>query len=55
MGYSEEMVHLETTIGETCDFDLVIGADGVRSYVRQTLFPAIVHKAPSQMAAYRLP
>jgi len=50
---SGEGVHLETTTGQTYHFDLVIGADGIRSFVRQTLFPGIVPKAPSRMAAYR--
>lgn len=50
---SGETVHLETTTGQIYDFDLVIGADGIRSFVRQTLFPSMVPKAPSKMAAYR--
>lgn len=50
---SGETTRLETNTGETYSFDLVIGADGIRSYVRQTLFPGVVPKAPSKMAAYR--
>ena len=50
---SAEGVHLETTTGQTYDFDLVIGADCIKSFVRQTLFPGVVPKAPSKQAAYR--
>lgn len=46
-------VYLETTTGQSYTFDLVLGADGIRSFVRQTLFPDVMPKAPSKMAAYR--
>lgn len=35
------------------EFDLVVGADGVRSVVRQTLFPDVKPRAPSGNCAYR--
>lgn len=53
MDDSGEGVHLETTTGQCYDFDLVIGADGLESFVRQTLFPGMVPNAPSKMAACR--
>ena len=53
LSYVRDGIRLETTSGKIYAFDLVVGADGIRSFVRQTLFPNIVPKAPSKVAAYR--
>ncbi|KAL7943773.1 hypothetical protein V8C42DRAFT_328415 [Trichoderma barbatum] len=46
-------VHLKTTNGDQYSFDMVIGADGIRSFIRSQLLPGVVPKAPSKIAAYR--
>ncbi|KAL7931663.1 hypothetical protein V8C35DRAFT_309182 [Trichoderma chlorosporum] len=46
-------VHLQTTDGDRYSFDMVIGADGIRSFIRTQVLPGIVPKATSKIAAYR--
>ncbi|KAF8124848.1 hypothetical protein K438DRAFT_2002488 [Mycena galopus ATCC 62051] len=46
-------VRVETERGEVHHFDLVIGADGVQSIVRRTLFPHVTPTPPTTNAAYR--
>ena len=46
-------VIVTTDANKTYIFDLVIGADGIRSVVRQHFFPGVMPKAPSKIAAYR--
>jgi salicylate hydroxylase len=53
MDDSGEKVILETDRGIKYTFDFVIGADGIKSFVRQKIFPDVVPKAPSKVAAYR--
>jgi salicylate hydroxylase len=53
MDDSAEEVVLKTVHGDTYTFDLVIGADGIKSFIRQQLMPDVVPKAPSKVAAYR--
>lgn len=50
---SADGVHLQTTGGDQYSFDMVIGADGIRSFIRSQLLPGVVPKAPSKIAAYR--
>ncbi|KAL6241138.1 hypothetical protein RBB50_012042 [Rhinocladiella similis] len=51
--YTEESVKVTTTQGVHHEFDLLIGSDGIKSFVRQTLFPEVVPKAASTVAAFR--
>ncbi|KIX05263.1 uncharacterized protein Z518_06135 [Rhinocladiella mackenziei CBS 650.93] len=53
IGYVEDDVEVETTGGDVYRFHLVIGADGIRSFMRQQLFPGVMPKATSKVAAYR--
>ncbi|GAB7349127.1 hypothetical protein MBLNU459_g8073t1 [Dothideomycetes sp. NU459] len=46
-------VRVETEAGTGHDFDLLIGADGVGSIVRRTLFPDLRPSAPTLNCAYR--
>jgi salicylate hydroxylase len=39
--------------GKNYQFDLLVGADGVKSAVRESLFPDLVPRAISRIAAYR--
>ncbi|RFU82004.1 salicylate hydroxylase [Trichoderma arundinaceum] len=50
---SPDGVRLQTTRGDRYSFDMVVGADGIRSFIRSQLFPGVVPKAPSKIAAYR--
>lgn len=43
----------ETQAGKTYTFDLCIGADGVNSVVRRTLFPDVRPQPPTTNCAYR--
>ncbi|KAH8816621.1 hypothetical protein F5884DRAFT_698138 [Xylogone sp. PMI_703] len=53
MDDSGSEVVLRTIDGETHKFDLVIGADGIKSFIRGQLMPDVTPKAPSKVAAYR--
>lgn len=46
-------VTVQTEGGKTFTFDLLIGADGVGSIVRKTLFPSVVPAPPTGNCAYR--
>ena len=49
----EQEVVVKTERGDEYVFDLLIGADGLRSTVRKHLFPNIMPQATSKVAAYR--
>jgi salicylate hydroxylase len=46
-------VSVETAKGEKHSFDLLIGADGINSITRRTLFPDIAPEPPTTNCAYR--
>lgn len=46
-------VRVTTEAGKAHTFDLLVGADGVGSVVRRTLFPDVVPRAPTTNCAYR--
>ncbi|KAH9825732.1 salicylate hydroxylase [Teratosphaeria destructans] len=46
-------VSVATEAGKIYSFDLVIGADGVQSIVRRTLFPEVKPRPPTGNCAYR--
>jgi salicylate hydroxylase len=46
-------VTLKTTKGKTYIFDFVVGADGINSITRKTLFPGIAPEPPTTNSAYR--
>ncbi|KAJ9604240.1 hypothetical protein H2200_011074 [Cladophialophora chaetospira] len=51
--YTEKSVTVVTAKGVSYTFDLVVGCDGIKSTIRQHLFPEIKPRAPSKVAAYR--
>ncbi|OAL29811.1 hypothetical protein AYO20_09004 [Fonsecaea nubica] len=51
--HSKEGVKVTTIHGVEHTFDLLIGSDGLRSTIRQSLFPETVPKAASTVAAFR--
>ncbi|KAH8812439.1 salicylate hydroxylase [Xylogone sp. PMI_703] len=51
--YNENEVSVTTDKSVEYIFDLVIGADGIKSTTRQALFPELVPRAISNIAAYR--
>ncbi|KAM0251712.1 hypothetical protein ACHAQJ_008033 [Trichoderma viride] len=50
---SADGVHLQTVNGDRYSFDMVIGADGIKSFIRSQLLPGVVPRPASKMAAYR--
>lgn len=48
-----ETIKIQTQSGDSYEFDMVIGADGIKSFVRGQLFPGTEPVAPSKVAAYR--
>lgn len=50
---SSSTVSVETTKGKKHSFDLLIGADGINSITRRTLFPDIAPEPPTTNCAYR--
>jgi len=50
---TKESVKVTTTQGVHHEFNLLIGSDGIKSFIRQTLFPDVVPKAASTVAAFR--
>jgi salicylate hydroxylase len=51
--YTERSATVTTTAGKSYTFDLVVGCDGIKSTIRQHLFPSVKARAPSKVAAYR--
>ncbi|KAL6248338.1 hypothetical protein RBB50_004593 [Rhinocladiella similis] len=51
--YTSDKVTATTTKGNSYTFDLLVGADGIKSFVRQQLFPDVQPRATSKVAAYR--
>ena len=51
--YSEKSSTVTTANGDSYTFDLVVGCDGIKSTIRQILFPEVKPRAPSKVAAYR--
>ncbi|OCT45386.1 hypothetical protein CLCR_05856 [Cladophialophora carrionii] len=51
--YSESSATVTTARGASYTFDLVVGCDGIKSTIRQHLFPDVKPQAPSKVAAYR--
>jgi len=52
-GMAENRVSVRTERGKEHTFDLLIGADGVSSVVRRTIFPGVTPLPPSGNCAYR--
>jgi salicylate hydroxylase len=50
---SLQSVSVETTKGHKHSFDLLIGADGINSITRRTLFPEVAPEPPTTNCAYR--
>lgn len=48
-----ERVHVRDETGRSWDFDLVIGADGLKSITRKTILPDVKPTPPTTLAAYR--
>ncbi|OAL37583.1 hypothetical protein AYO20_03090 [Fonsecaea nubica] len=51
--YTEKSATVTTTNGDSYTFDIVVGCDGIKSTIRQHLFPEVKPRAPSKVAAYR--
>lgn len=46
-------VSVTTQKGAQYTFDLIVGSDGLRSFIRNTLFPKVKPRAPTTNAAFR--
>jgi salicylate hydroxylase len=53
LSYTETSATATTTKGTSHTFDLIVGADGMKSTIRQHLFPETQPRATSKVAAYR--
>lgn len=51
--YQAEQVLVTTHKGDKYSFDLCVGADGINSVVRKTLFPGVRPEPPTTNCAYR--
>ncbi|KAK5060248.1 hypothetical protein LTR84_010133 [Exophiala bonariae] len=51
--YTETSATVTTNRGTDHTFDLIVGADGIKSTIRNHLFPEIQPRATSKVAAYR--
>lgn len=51
--HNTDGVQVTSSNGKSYKFDFLVGADGVNSVVRQSLFPDLSPRAVSQIAAYR--
>lgn len=51
--HNTDGVQVTSSSGKSYKFDFLVGADGVNSVVRQSLFPDLSPRAVSQIAAYR--
>ena len=50
---SSKQVAVTTTKGKVWNFDLLVGADGLKSVVRKAILPNVKPKAPTSNCAYR--
>ncbi|KAJ9615879.1 hypothetical protein H2200_001956 [Cladophialophora chaetospira] len=46
-------IRVTTSSGITYEFDLLVGADGLKSTVRQYIYPGLMPYAPNKLCAYR--
>lgn len=53
LAYTESSATVTTTTGTSHTFDMIVGADGVKSTIRRHLFPEVQPRATSKVAAYR--
>lgn len=53
LNHSVQGAQVSCSNGKKYQFDLLVGADGVKSRVRESLFPDLVPQAVSRIAAYR--
>jgi len=53
LDYEKDQVTVKTHLGAAYTFDLCVGADGINSIVRGTLFPDVRPEPPTTNCAYR--
>lgn len=53
LSYTTTSATVTTTNGTSYTFDLIVGADGMKSTIRNHLFPEVQPRATSKVAAYR--
>ena len=46
-------IKVTTSSGQMYEFDLLVGADGLKSTVRQHIYPGVMPYAPNKLCAYR--